>query len=98
MKYFVDYSVIDAKLFLVLLNHCYLMHSKRNEPSLPGSSDKQILGNVSATLQYFHFDQQSEKILQETLVDWSITDAKLLFEVPTQLDMMIDDTVRLMCV
>ena len=40
------------------------MHSKREEPSLHSRSDKQILGNVSATLQYFYFDQQSEKILQ----------------------------------
>ena len=31
-------------------------------------------------------------------VDWSITDAKLFFEAPTQPGMMIDDTVRLMCV
>ena len=30
-------------------------------------------------------------------VDWSITDAKLFFEAPTQPGMMIDDTVRLMC-
>ena len=40
------------------------MHSKRGEPSLHGWPDKQISGNVSATLQYFYFDQQSEKILQ----------------------------------
>ena len=53
---------------------------------------KKISGNVSATLQHFYFDQQSEKILQafqklELLiffVDWSITDAKLFFEAPTQ--------------
>ena len=31
-------------------------------------------------------------------VDWSITDATLLFEAPTQLGMMIDDTVKLVCV
>ena len=41
------------------------MHSKRDEPSLHGWSDKQILGNVLATLQYFYFDQQNEKTLQE---------------------------------
>ena len=40
------------------------MHSKRGEPSLHGWSDKQTSGNVSANLQYFYFDQQSEKILQ----------------------------------
>ena len=40
------------------------MHSKRGEPSLHGWPDKQISGNVSATLQHFYFDQQSEKILQ----------------------------------
>ena len=40
------------------------MHSKRGEPSLHGWPDKQISDNVSATLQYFYFDQQSEKILQ----------------------------------
>ena len=39
------------------------MHSKWDEPSLHGWSDKQILGNVLATLQYFYFDQQ--KALQE---------------------------------
>ena len=69
------------------------MHSKRGEPSLHGWPDKQISGNVSATLQHFYFDQQSEKILQafqqlELLiffVDWSITDAKLFFEATTQL-------------
>ena len=40
------------------------MHSKRGEPSLHSWLDKQILGNVSATLQYIYFDQQSEKIFQ----------------------------------
>ena len=62
--FFVDYSIIDAKLSFVWLNHCYLMHSKRGEPSLGGWSDKQNLGNVPATLQYLYFDQQSEKTLQ----------------------------------
>ena len=79
------------------------MHSKRGEPSLHGWPDKQISGNVSAALQHFYFDQQSETILQafqklELLiffVDWSITDAKLFFEAPTQQGMMTDDTVRL---
>ena len=82
------------------------MHSKRGETSLHGWPDKQISRNVSATLQHFYFDQQSEKILQafqelelfKLFVDWSITDAKLFFEAPTQPDMMIDDTVRLACV
>ena len=77
-----------------------MVHPKRGEPSLHGWLDKQISGNVSATLQHFYFDQQSEKILQafqklELLiffVDWSITDAKLFFEAPTQLGMMTDDT------
>ena len=53
---------------------------------------KQISGNVSATLQHFYFDQQSEKTLQafpklelfNFFDDWSITDAKLFFESPTQ--------------
>ena len=40
------------------------MHSKRGEPNLHGGPDKQTSGNVSATLQHFYFDQQSEKILQ----------------------------------
>ena len=40
------------------------MHLKKTEPSLHGWSNKQISGNVSATLQHFYFDQQSEKILQ----------------------------------
>ena len=40
------------------------MHSRRGEPWLNGGPDKQILGNVSATLQHFYFDQQSEKIPQ----------------------------------
>ena len=40
------------------------MQWKRDEPSLHGWPDKQISGNVSATLQHFYFDQQSEKILQ----------------------------------
>ena len=31
-------------------------------------------------------------------VNWSIADAKLFFEDPTQLGMMIDDMVRLVCV
>ena len=29
-----------------------------------GWSDKQILGNISVTVQYFYLDQQSKKILQ----------------------------------
>ena len=81
------------------------MHSKRGEPSLHGWPDKQISGNVSATLQHFYFDQQSEKILQafqelelfKLFVDWSITDAKLFFEAPTQPGLMIDDRIRLVC-
>ena len=81
------------------------MHSKRGEASLHGWLDKQSSGNVSATLQHFYFDQQSEKILQafqklellNFFVDWSITDAKLFFEAPTQPGMMIDDTARLVC-
>ena len=40
------------------------MHSKRGEPSFPGWPDKQISGNVSATLQNIYFDQQGEQILQ----------------------------------
>ena len=32
------------------------------------------------------------------IVGWNITDAKLIFEAPTQPGMMIDDTVRLVCV
>ena len=40
------------------------MDSKRDGPSLHGWPNKQILGNTSATLQHFYFDQQSEKILQ----------------------------------
>ena len=81
------------------------MHSKRCGPSLHGWPEKQISGNVSATLQHFYLDQQSEKILQafqklkvlNFFVDWSIIDAKLFFEVPTQPGMMIDDTVKLVC-
>ena len=57
-------------------------------------------------MQHFYFGQQSEKILQafqklelfNFFVDWVINDAKLFFEAPTQLDMMIDNTVRLVCV
>ena len=68
------------------------MHSKRGEPSLHRWPDKQISGNVSATLQHFYFDQQSEKTLQafpklelfNFFDDWSITDVKLFFESPTQ--------------
>ena len=80
------------------------MHCKRGEPSLHGWPDKQISGNVSpATLQFFYFDQQSEKILQAFqkielfffVVDWGIADVKLFFEAPTQLGMMIDDAIRL---
>ena len=57
----------------------------------------------------FYFNQQIEKILQAFqkielfnffffFVDWSITDAKLFFEVPTQQGIMIDETVGLVCV
>ena len=82
------------------------MYWKRGEPSLHGWPDKQISGNVSATLHHFYFDQQSEKILQafqklelfNFFFYWSITDAKLFFEAPTQTGMMIDDRVRLVCV
>ena len=45
------------------------------------------------------FSEQSRKYnFLFFFVDWSITDAKLFFEAPTQPGMMIDDTVRLMCV
>ena len=40
---------------------------------------------------------RSYKFLKH-FVGWSITDANLFFEAPTQLDMMIDDTVKLGCV
>ena len=40
------------------------MHSRKGEPNLHGWSDVQISGNILTTLQYFYFDQQSEKILQ----------------------------------
>ena len=81
------------------------MHSKRGEPSLHVWLDKQILGIVSSS-KHFYFDHQSEKILQafqklelfKIFVGWSITDAKLFFEAPTQPGMMIDDTIRLVCV
>ena len=58
-------------------------------------------------MQYFYFDQQSEMIPQAFwklelfnyfFVDWSITDAKLIFEALTQPGIRIDDTVRLVCV
>ena len=89
------------------------MHSKRGEPSLHDWPDKQILGNVSATLkhfnvsaslQHFYFDQQSAKILQafqklELFNFFLLTGVLLMlfFEAPTQLGMMFDDTVRLVC-
>ena len=41
-----------------------LLDAFKKEPSLHGWPDKQILGNVSAPIQHFYFDQQSEKILQ----------------------------------
>ena len=40
------------------------MHSKRRELSFHDWPEKQISGNVSTTLYHFHFDQQSEEILQ----------------------------------
>ena len=46
-----------------ITHHCYLMYSKRGEPSLHGWPEKKILGNVSATLPHFYFDQRTEKIL-----------------------------------
>ena len=79
------------------------MHSKRTKYTLHVWPEKQISGNVSASLKHFYFDQQSEKILQafsrsqNFFVDWSIIDAKLFFKAPTQRGMMIDDTVRLVC-
>ena len=42
----------------------YFLYNSWTEPSLHGWPDKQISRNVSATLQHFYFDQQSEKILQ----------------------------------
>ena len=81
------------------------MHSKRGEPSLHGWPGKQISGNVSATLQYFYFDQQSEKFIQAFqklqllifFVDWNITDPYFLKPL-LNWEMMIDDTVKLVCV
>ena len=63
-------------------------------------------GNISATLQHFYFGQHHEKILQAfqkleiliIFVDCSITDAKLFFEASTHPGMMVDDTIRLVCV
>ena len=39
-----------------------------------------------------------KRFLKIFFVDWSIADAKLFFEVPIQPGMMIDDTIRLVCV
>ena len=83
-----------------------MIHSKKGEPSLHGWPDKQISGNISATLQHFYFVQHHEKILQAfqkleiliIFVDCSITDAKLFFEASTHPGMMVDDTIRLVCV
>ena len=57
-------------------------------------------------MQHFYFGQHNEEMLQAfkkleiliIFVDWSITDAKLFFEASTQPGMMVDDTVRLVCV
>ena len=51
--------------------------------------------NVSATLQLFYFDQQSEKDSPSIPV---LLILKLVFEAPTQRGMMIDDMVRLVYV
>ena len=83
-----------------------MIQSKRGEPSLHGWPDKQIPGNISATLQHFYFGQHNEEMLQAfkkleiliIFVDWSITDAKLFFEASTHPGMMVDDTIRLVCV
>ena len=50
MIFFLDSSIIDAKLLLDAF--------KKGEPSLHGWPDKQI-SDVSATFQHFYFDQQS---------------------------------------
>ena len=79
------------------------MHSEKGELSLHGWSDKEALGKVSATLQHFIFIKKVRGFFKHftssnfsIFVDWSITDAKLFVYVPTQLDMMIDNTVRLL--
>ena len=83
-----------------------MIHSKRGGHSLHGWPDKQISGNISATLQHSYFGQHNEKILQAfqkleiliIFVDRSITDAKLFFETSTHPGMLADGTVRLVCV
>ena len=45
------------------------------------------------------FSKHSRKYLEPfCLIDWSIIDAMLFFETSTQLGMMTDDAVRLVCV
>ena len=55
--FFVDYSIIDAKLFFlynsIIVTWCI---QKRDEPSLHAWQDQLISGNVSATLEHFYFD------------------------------------------
>ena len=46
----------------------------------------------------FSKNSRSYRFLIFSFDDWSITDANLFIEVPTQSGMMIDDTIRLVCV
>ena len=59
------FAILSMLSFIfVKLNKCYLMHLKRGKLSLLCWLDKQLLRNVSATIQHSYFDQQSEEILQ----------------------------------
>ena len=91
--------------FFCITHNFYLMHSKRREPSLHGWPDKQISDNVSATLAVFLFWstkwKDSPNIPEvrtfKTFCWLEYYWCKLFFEAPTWLGMVIDDTVRLVC-
>ena len=83
------------------------MHSKRPVKlayKVDQTNQFQVMFQLSCSIfilmnKVKRFSEHSRKYNFSTFfVDWSITDAKLFFEAPTQPAMMIDDTVRLVFV
>ena len=79
------------------------MHSERHEPGIMVDQTRKLqlmfqlpcsISILINKVKRFSKHSRSSNLLI-FFVDWNITDAKLLFEAPTQPGMMTDDTVRL---
>ena len=95
LSYFVDNSIIVTWCIQKSVNLVYMVEQ---------TNKFQLMFQLPCSISIFinkvkRFSKHSRSYnFLNFFVNWSITDAKLFFEVPTQLGMMIDDTARLMCV